>query len=314
MSKIIVLGSLNIDLVVPVARLPRAGETLIGGDLAFFPGGKGANQACAAGKLGGDVAMVGQVGVDPFGATVVASLERAGVDTSGVGRSERATGSACISVLPNGENSIVVSPGANDALEQASAVERLQQLSPAKFLLCQLETPPDTVAAALRWARVNAVTTILDPAPVQILSSELLSDVDFLTPNQIEAATLIGEEQTEIYTFDHAAAVARKLLRFGPAGVILKLGRLGCFVKTEQIEVAVPGFEVDALDTTAAGDAFNGAFAVGLAEGCTIIEAARFANAAGALSVTRRGAQESMPFRAELERFLQEREKAACSL
>src|ERR1035437_5925416 len=256
MQRIVVLGSLNIDLVLPVDRLPRPGETLTGGDLALFEGGKGANQACAVGRLGGTATMIGQVGADPFATRLVDALRAAGVDSSGIGASGRPTGSACISVLPDGENTIVISPGANATLSPEIALERLRAAAPYGFLLAQLETPMATVVAAFAEAKRSGATTILDPAPVQPLPADLIPNVDFITPN--------------------------------PSGVA-------------------------AVDPTAAGDTFNGAFAVSLAEGTGIEEAALFANAAAAISVTRPGAQNSVPARAEVEALLAARRKVACS-
>jgi ribokinase len=313
MKRLIVLGSLNIDLVIPVERLPRPGETLVGGDLAMFEGGKGANQACAMGRLGGAVTMIGQVGADGFGTSLRDSLRAAGVDTSGIGVSTRATGSACISVLPDGENAILVSPGANATLSREIALERLRLAAPYDFLLGQLETPMTSIVAAFAEARRSGATTILDPAPVQPLPAELIPNIDFITPNQIEAAALLGDTKDCIRSFDDARAAADGLLRAGYRGVVLKLGELGCYVATAQVRGAVPGFKVAAVDTTGAGDTFNAAFAVSLAEGATIMDATVFANAAAALSVTRPGAQSSIPTRAEVESLLAARSASACS-
>jgi ribokinase len=300
MKRIVVLGSLNIDLVYPVERLPRQGETLVGGDLAVFEGGRGANQACAAGRLGGAVTMIGQVGADPFAGRLIQTLSAAGVDTSGIGLFDRPTGSACISVLPDGEKAIVVSPGANATLSPEIALERLAAVQSYQFVLGQLETPMTTIVAAFAEARRFGATTILDPAPVQPLPAELVPHIDFITPNQVEAALL--ESTTDcIRNFDGARAAADRLLQAGYRGVVLKLGSLGCYVATETERKAVPAFEVFAVDTIAAGDTFNAAFAVSLAEGASIVEAALFATAAAAISVTRPGAQNSIPPRAEVD-------------
>ena len=313
MKRLVVLGSLNIDLVTPVERLPRPGETLVGGDLAVFQGGKGANQACAIGRLGGTVTMIGQVGSDAFGTSLRDSLRAAGVDTSGIGVSTRSTGSACISVLPDGENAILISPGANATLSPELALERLRLAAPYDFLLAQLETPMTTIVEAFAEARRSGATTILDPAPVQPLPAALIPNLDFVTPNQIEAAALLGDTNACIRSFDDARAAAAALLSAGYRGVVLKLGELGCYVATAQAGGAVPGFKVVAVDTTAAGDTFNAAFAVSLAEGAAIMDAALFANAAAALSVTRPGAQSSIPARAEVESLLAARSASACS-
>jgi ribokinase len=292
------------DLVLPVPRLPRQGETITGGDLALYPGGKGANQACAAGRLGGRTSMIAQVGRDPFGSKLVDSLESSGVDTSLVGTSARPTGCASIYVLPNGENSIVISPGANATLDPETAISALASLSPGDLLLCQLEVPAETVAAALARARAAGAITILDPAPAQPLPREILSNVDFLTPNQTEAATLLGRPECEPRGFDEASQVGSELLTLGPKCVVLKLGSLGCFIADAGVRVLVPAFPVTAVDSTAAGDVFNGAFAVALAEGRAVTDAAVFASAAAAISVTRPGAQSSIPRRGEVEAFL----------
>jgi ribokinase len=300
---ILVIGSANMDLVLSVDRLARAGETIRGGDLALFAGGKGANQACAAAKLGGRVAMVGQVRNDAFGARLIASLAEAGVDTTEIGISSRPTGCACIYVLPSGENSIVISPGANAEVLPENALPRLDRLSENSFLLSQLEIPAATVEPVFAKAKTIRATTILDPAPVRPLSPALLRNVDFLTPNQSEACALLSDNDLQIDDYAQAERAAVRLAGLGPA-MVLKLGRLGCFVAAGQVHSAVPGFEVPAVDTTAAGDVFNAAFAVALAEGKPLLEAARFANAAAAISVTRPGAQTSIPSRNEVDSFL----------
>ncbi len=305
-ANIVVIGSANMDLVLPVERLARAGETLPGGDLALVAGGKGANQACAAAKLRGRVAMIGQVGNDAFGAKLRASLAEASVDTTRIGISARPTGCACICVLPGGENSIIVSAGANADVLPENALVNPDWMKAGAFLLAQLEIPLGTVEAAFARAKAAGVTTILDPAPVRALPSELLGNVDYLTPNQSEAAALLGDPDLRIADYAEAERAAARLAESG-AAVVLKLGSLGCFVYAGETRRAVPGFEVTAVDTTAAGDVFNGAFAVALAEGKPLLDAARFANAAAAVSVTRAGAQTSIPTRPEVDDFLARR-------
>jgi len=294
------------DLVIEIGRLPRPGETITGGDLAFYPGGKGANQACAAARLGGTTVLVARVGNDPFGAKLLESLTASGVDTSGVGISPCSTGCASIYVLPDGQNSIVISPGANQTLD-ANALSGLRSLRAGDLLLCQLEVPIATVRAALAQAKAAGATTILDPAPARPLPQDLLMNVDILTPNQTEAAVLTGRSGSRPDDERAAGQIARELLSLGARHVILKLGKLGCYVAGRDVQAAVPGFEVDSLDSTAAGDVFNGALAVALAELMPLTDAARFANAAAAISVTRRGAQSSIPCRGEVEQFLRER-------
>ncbi|MGD0438721.1 MAG: ribokinase [Bryobacteraceae bacterium] len=307
MTTLVVAGSLNMDFVVAVDRLPAPGETVLGGDFRMIPGGKGANQACAAAKLGsGDTAvrMIGRVGYDVFGDHLKASLSAAGVDVRAVHatRSE-ATGVALISVEKSGQNSIVVAPGANHALA-AGEVEAMRPLfAGARLALFQLESPIDTVAAALRVAREAGARTILDPAPAQPLPAELLAAVDILTPNENEALLLLGRPPGRV-ELDQAAALARFLLDLGPRAVVLKLGDRGCYYRDSNTELFSAAFSVPARDTTAAGDVFNAAFAVALAEDRSIAEALRFANAAAAISVTRPGAQASVPSRSEVDQFL----------
>jgi ribokinase len=303
-QKIFVVGSLNIDLVTRIERLPRAGETISGSDLMLFPGGKGANQVCAAGRLGGRAAMIGQVGDDPFAGYLLASLHGAGVDTSGVGNSGGATGAACISILPGGENVIVISPGANATLTPKLALSRLSGLGSGDLVLLQLEVPLGTVEAAAAFAAARGAVCMLDPAPAQPLAGDLLRHVHYLTPNQSEAALLLKRPEASIDSFTDAAEAASRLLELGPQAVILKLGRAGCFVAAPGFTGGVAGFAVEAVDSTGAGDTFNGAFAMGLAEGMPLPCAATFANAAAAISVTRPGAQSSIPNRDEVVAFL----------
>ncbi|MGQ9633962.1 MAG: ribokinase [Bryobacteraceae bacterium] len=305
-SKIVVVGSANMDLVFQVERMPVCGETVRGGDLELFPGGKGANQACAAGRLGGRAFLVAEVGQDAFGAKLTASLQAAGVDTARVGRAARPTGCASIYVMPGGENAIVISPGANAAMDASWVRERLDLLDPGDYVLLQLEIPMGAIEAAFEVAKAAAAVTLLDPAPAMQLPAGLLSRVDLLTPNQTEAATLLGIPAERVQTYEDAAEAAAELQKMGAAGVIIKMGSLGCYVRTAEFEGAVPSFAVTAVDSTAAGDVFNGALAVALAEGQGVREAARFACAAAALSVTRAGAQTSIPSRQEVEDFLRQ--------
>lgn len=302
--RIVVLGSLNADLVQSVERLPRPGETISGGSLRIFPGGKGANQACAAGRMGARVMMVGQVGGDNLAPMLLDSLRSAGVNVQYVGVGGDSTGAASILVLPSGENTIVISPGANATLTPEIALPRLAALGPGSLLLCQCEVPIETVERALRRAKECGARTVLDPAPARPLEPALLAAVDFLTPNETEAAVLLNRAESALDSLDEAKEVAVRLLRLGLGAVVLKLGARGCVVAAEGSAQVVPGFIVKAVDTTAAGDTFNGAFACALAEGRDSLAAARFANAAAALSVTRHGAQTSIPSRAEVEEFL----------
>ena len=304
--EIIVIGSLNADLVQNVDRLPKPGETVVGGNLETFSGGKGANQAVAAGRMGARVSMIGQLGNDSLASLLLTSLKSAGASTDLVGRSDCSTGAAVILVLPDGENVIVISPGANATVTPALATERLSILREGSYLLSQLEIPIESVQESLAVAKARNATTILDPAPARPLPAELLQNVDFLTPNETETLTLLGGPSLSMEVDSDVEQAARKILALGPRTVVLKLGARGCMIATEQGSIRVPGFKVSAVDTTAAGDVFNGAFATALAEGQTVQHAARFANAAAALSVTRPGAQNSVPSRREVNRFLSE--------
>jgi len=294
-SRIWVFGSLNADLVVEVERQPRPGETLSGGDLAVIPGGKGANQAVAAARLGAEARMVGSVGEDAFAPILLRSLTHARVDHSRIRRSSRPTGTALITVAKSGENSIVISPGANADSTPESVVEDLAEIETGDFLLCQLESPLDAVEAALRYARSRGARTMLDPAPARPLPASLLREVDILTPNEAEATTLLSSGPED------PAAQAAALKAMGPGQVCLKLGVNGFFLGR-----AYPAFQVDAVDTTAAGDVFNAALAVALLEELPLT----FAAAAAAISVTRKGAQPSAPTRSEVESFLTEQPRA----
>jgi ribokinase len=303
---IVVLGSLNMDFVVQTETLPAPGQTVLGKAFQMIPGGKGANQACAAGRLAGNalVRMVGRVGYDIFADHLRASLAAAGVDVSGVTavRNEP-TGVALIGVDSAGQNSIIVASGANEAFSAAEIEGSRSSFRNARYALFQLETPLNTVEAALRLARREGAKTILDPAPAQPLSPQLLAEVDILTPNESEACILLGRPAGRI-TLQEAPALAREVLAKGPAAVIIKLGENGCLYAAAGTEIHAPGFAVAARDTTAAGDTFNAGLAVALSEGRPLPEALRFANAAAALSVTRMGAQASIPLRAEVDEFL----------
>lgn len=303
-TQITVIGSLNADLVQRVERLPRPGETLVGSDILTFSGGKGANQAFAAGLMGACVSMIGQVGGDGLASVLLKSLHSAGVSTESVGVADVSTGAAVIHVLPDGENVIVISPGANATLTPALAAKRLRGLVRGSILLAQLEIPIETVDRALQVAKQRGATTILDPAPARALPSRLLRNVDFLTPNETEAQTLLGGPSNALHHEAEIKRTASRLLALGPRAVVLKLGSRGCMVATPAEHIRLPGLRVQPVDTTAAGDAFNGAFAAALAEGRPIAESAAFANAAAGLSVSRPGAQASIPSRPAVERIL----------
>lgn len=302
MSGVLVFGSMNMDLVVRAPRLPRAGETLAGDDFRAVPGGKGANQAVAAARLGARVAMAGRVGNDPFGEALVAGLARDGVDAAHVLRDPGApTGVAVILVQPQGENSIVLAPGANGRVDR-SDVERLETLwGGVRLALFQLEVPVDAVGCALARARRAGVRTILDPAPAVPLPHGFLSRADIVSPNETEAEALTG---VRIRDLDDAGAAAERLLAAGAKTAVIKLGARGAMWATRARTTHVPGYVVKAVDTTAAGDAFTAALGVALLRGDSMEEAIRFGNAAGALACAKPGAQPSLPTAAEVVQFL----------
>ena len=300
MAKIVVIGSLNMDIVALVPRLPSLGETIIGSQYLNNFGGKGANQACAAAKLGGNVAMLGRVGDDEFGRHMRANLESVGCDVSAVHVTEGRSGVAMILVADSGQNSIVVVPGANERYRRSGLYSDTVHLAGAEYALLQLEIPMDTVIAAAEIAHRRGVKVILDPAPAPAyLPAPLLEHVDILTPNETEAAQLVGRRATHL-SVDEARDIVRQLHGLGARTVIVKLGDQGCLLHESKTATLISAPQVEVVDTTAAGDVFNGALAVARTEGASLPDACRFAVTAAALSVTRVGAQESMPFRTEL--------------
>ncbi len=300
-KRIVVVGSLNADLVVRLPRFPRPGETLPGESFAQFPGGKGANQACAAARLGAHVSMLGRVGADAHGAWLCGSLAADGVDVDGVREDPGvATGVALIAIDGAGQNQIVVVAGANGRFGPEALHTDEACLRAADFVLLQLEIPLETVGAAALLGRAWGATVILDPAPARDLPNGLLQACDWVTPNESELAALVGSSGGDTLDPAEAASCARHLRNRGARNVLVKMGARGALLVTGSEECLVPPPRVTVVDTTAAGDCFNGTFAVGLAEGRPPVEAARFAAAAAALSVTRRGAQPSMPTRDEV--------------
>jgi ribokinase len=302
-ANVVVVGSLNMDIVAVAESLPRGGETILGTDFFKAAGGKGANQAYAAALLGGSVAMIGRVGDDEHGRQLVAGLAAAGCDVSGVRSIDAVTGVAVILVAATGENSIVVVPGANGRFVPTDLQADEQALRDAQFVLLQLEIPLPTVIAAARKAKHCGATVILDPAPAPAgLPRELIEHVDILTPNESEATRLTSAE-TGAFSFEDARGIASRVLAAGIKTAVLKLGARGCLVARGEERIFISAPRVDAIDTTAAGDVFNGALATAHSEGASLVEACRFAVRAASLSVTRRGAQPSAPTRSELNAF-----------
>ncbi|MBL8793000.1 MAG: ribokinase [Planctomycetia bacterium] len=306
-KRIVVVGSLNVDFVLALDRFPAPGETVPGRDFNLFPGGKGANQAYGAARLGGQVSMVGQVGHDTHATWLKQHLAAGGVDVAHVTADATVTtGVAVIGVEAGGQNRIVVVPGANGTLGTSQLAALPSMLAPGDLLLLQLEVPLETVTAAARLARAAGATIILDPAPALPLGRELLACADYVTPNETELAALTGSPAKTL-SREEAATQAAQLRALGAARVIVKLGAAGALLLSAAGEHFWPALPVEAVDTTAAGDAFNAAFACALSTGQSEIEAGRFAVAAAACSVTRRGAQPSMPTRAEVDELLRQR-------
>jgi ribokinase len=308
MKPVVVVGSINIDLVANAPRIPLAGQTLLGQNFAVHPGGKGANQAVAVARLGYPVRMIGRLGDDGFGAQLREHLTSSGVDLAGVKTSPGSSGVAVIVVAETGENCIVVVPGANALLTPQDLDESIEMIRSAAVVLTQLETPLETVLHLAALCQREGVPLILDPAPAQALPQELLSKVTWFTPNETEAAFYVGSTAAN-GDEDDLAATAQKLFDQGIQGVVLKLGSRGAYLTTADGQAhRLPSFPVQAVDTTAAGDCFNGAFATGLALHKTPAESAQFATAAAALSVTRFGAQPSLPSQAEVSDLLASRD------
>jgi ribokinase len=302
--RLVVIGSANRDLVVTTDRIPSAGETVIGGAFVTAAGGKGANQAVAASRLGAEVWFVGCVGQDAFGEVLATEMEDAGVNTELLRRDPaEPTGVALIGVDRRGENAIIVAPGANHRVGRTDIEAARPAIAAADAVVVQLEIPLETVATAVQIARAAGVRVILNPAPVReegAVPPSLLSRVDVLTPNEHEAASLLGRATTAGIDWAEASAALREM---GVGTVIVTLGEAGCMLADDAGVRAIPAPRVAAIDTTAAGDCFTGALAVALAEGQPTDAAARVASRAAALSVTRLGAQPSLPTRAEVDAF-----------
>ncbi|AOS66161.1 ribokinase [Actinoalloteichus hymeniacidonis] len=294
-ADVVVIGSANADLVVTVDRRPAAGETVLGDDVTTIPGGKGANQAVAAGRLGGAVALLGAVGADQYGELLRESLRAAMVDTCLLRTVERPTGNAFITLTPDGENTIVVSPGANAAVLPADVVEAASALAAAKVVALSLEIPLETVRHAVAAASAAGARVLLNLSPVAPLDEQTLRQLDPLVVNEHEAAWLLEERAAA-----DPATTARRLLELGVRSVVVTLGASGAVVADSTGTTAIDAPRVRAVDSTGAGDAFAGALAVGLADGRSLVEAATFAARVAATAVTRPGAQPSYPTLSEV--------------
>ena len=306
--KVVVVGSFNMDLVVKAGRRPQTGETLMGEEFGMFIGGKGSNQAIAAARLGANVTMIGRLGTDLFGDTLMAAHAEEGIYTDYVIRdTEVGTGVASILIDADGDNSIVLVPQANMRLSVEDIERASESIAAADVLLLQLEVPISASQRAAEIAKSNGATVVLNPAPAQELPDDFLAQVDILTPNEVETESLSG---VRVSTTTDAERAAKVLLDKGLSVVILTLGERGALLLTSDLTQQIPAYSVEVVDTTAAGDAFCGALATGLARGENLVDAVGFANAAGALAVTVLGAAPSMPTAAQVEAFRGERNEA----
>ena len=297
MKKITVVGSANTDMVVKSGKLPLPGETILGGTFFMNAGGKGANQAVAAARLGGNVTLVAKVGNDIFGKQTIEGLQKENINTDYVFVDEEApSGTALIMVNDEGENCIVVAPGANANLLSAD-IEKVKNITEAEIILMQLEIPMETIAAVVKNAKANHQRVIINPAPAQKLDDELLDGLFLITPNETEASLLTGITVADETTASQAATV---FLNKGVQNVIITLGRLGAYFQNENFKFKIGAPVVLAIDTTAAGDTFSGALAVAITENMDWKKAIQFAVEAASISVTRLGAQSSVPYRSEI--------------
>lgn len=304
MTDLVVIGSLNMDLVIQTPRFPGPGETIQGGDLATYPGGKGANQTVAASKQGLKSAMIGMVGKDQFGPRLLETLKGQGVETGGISQHpSAATGTALILVNQEGENVIVLSPGANAELGPENIDQHLSLLEEAKYLLMQFEIPLETVMHAAQTAHEMGLTVILNPAPGRDIPRDLLDVVDILVPNESELSIISNQP---VRNLPEAKSAARSLIGGPLSTVIVTLGGQGAYLVTGQDERHTKAPQVDVVDTTAAGDSFIGGFLAALGRGESLPEAVKYANCAGALATTKPGAQPSLPTLEEVQRLYQE--------
>ena len=293
-AKVVVIGSSNTDMTIKGDRLPKPGETVLGGEFRMGPGGKGANQAVAAQRLGADVSFICKVGRDIFGDNAISGYQKEGIDCSRILRSDKASGTALILVDGNAENCIAVAPGANADLTPEDVDSVADVIRSADYLILQLEIPVESVLRAAKIAHEAGVYVILNPAPACHLPDELFGYISLITPNQTESALLSGVE-------DNLDAAVERHMQLGVKDVVVTLGSKGSLVISEGAKTLVPSLKVKAVDTTAAGDTFCGALCVALSEGCSLVDAARFATKASALTVQKMGAQDSIPFRSDIK-------------
>lgn len=300
MNKIIVIGSSNTDMVVRSEHLPRPGESVVGGGFMMAGGGKGANQAVAVARMGHRVIFAAALGDDMFGDAALSGYQRFGIDTSFIVRKDTPSGVALIMVDSEGQNSISVALGANNSLTIDDVLPALEQIDAGDIVLLQLEIPMATIEAVVAIASAKGAKVILNPAPAATVSENILSKLYLITPNQAEAQTLTGIEVKDEVTANLAAQV---LCSRGVDRVVITMGSLGAYLYEDGKGVIIPAKRVAAVDTTAAGDVYNGALCAALAEGMTLVEALNFATKASAISVTRVGAQPSVPTREEVDNF-----------
>ncbi|MCI0620851.1 MAG: ribokinase [Acidobacteria bacterium] len=298
---ILVVGSMNMDLVMYVPKLPSVGETILGTEFRETPGGKGGNQAAAAAQLGAKTALIAKIGDDERGRTLKECLEGFGVGVRHVTEQPGcASGAALVCVEPSGANFIAVATGANTHLAPQDVDQAEELFATAKVMLVQLEIPISTVVYAIEKARTHNIRVVLDPSPALSLPQDLLKQVDVITPNEVEARILLGHAPRSV-DLSETRGIAKSLKELGASHVVLKLGRHGAWISDSDLDAHVPAFEVESLDTTAAGDVFNSALAVAMCEGSKVAESVRFANCAAALSTTKPGAQSSIPSRREVD-------------
>lgn len=299
--KIVVVGSSNTDMVVKVPRIPIPGETIIGSEFMIIAGGKGANQAVAAARAGADVTFISCVGNDQYGQQAIENYNREGVNTSYIKiDKEVPSGVALILVSEDGENSIAVAPGANNNLGVEDIESSHEAFNDAKVILVQLEIPLKTVASVIEIAKSKNIPVILNPAPGIQIPHELIENVTYITPNETEASILTSQKNI---SGSNIAEMASALHNMGVENVMITLGENGVYLKSEEYSKTFESYQVKAIDTTAAGDVFNGTFAFAIASDMKLIEAIDFAQRAAAISVTRMGAQPSAPFRNEIDSF-----------